>query len=373
MAGVRVNQGGTVKPVTGIRVNVGGVVKTVLEAYVNQGGVVKKFWPDIGAPNAISDLRVTTSAANSVSLAWTAAVANGSPVTGYEISYGTDGVTFPSTKTVGVVTSDTVSGLAATTAYFFRIRANSALGYSGYSNIAQGTTQPATYPQAPTLAGIGNGIYALNWQVTAGGGGTPQFYDWEYALYPYTNFVVGGTIAYTGSPQTFSQTLELHAQGCAVRVKARNAAGSSVFSSIAVQVTAGPIVNNGTLYPQVDEADVGTFKDIVYAINDPGNGGSGQVVGSCSPTVVSGYTIERLGRPGQNVFAIALIGANLPQSLFTRLTAGRGNYPFTLDANAATFTQGGTQGTIFRWTWSNIPTEFISEVLAGNSVPFSIG
>jgi hypothetical protein len=380
MPGITVNENGTLKNVLGLHVNDAGTVKPVLEGYVNESGTIKKFWPSVGPPSAVNNLAVTGSSGATLDVAWSLPFDGGSPITDQVIEWGTDGVSFPNSASVGAVaTTYTITGLAALTIYYIRHKSTNANGTSPYSNIAQGETLAANFPQAPTLlntSNSGSGILTVTADITQGGGGVPTQYELQYAPYPYTSFSAAGTIPRTGATTPASFTVPNHATAYAMRARAINGTGTSSWSNLAYGVSPGPMVNGTSFNPQQDPYDTGSFPDIVYAKNDVANGGNGQVIGSVSPTSVNGLTVERLGRPGQNVATIELIGASVSQANFKWLTIGNQSsaYSFTLDSAAAEFTPGlGTAGTVNRWRWPNVPTEYISEIFAGAGLSWWVG
>jgi hypothetical protein len=380
MPGISVNDNGTVKVVSGLHVNDGGTVKPVLEGYVNDGGTIKKFWPSVGPPSAVNNLAVAGSTGSTLDMTWSLPFDGGSPITDQVIEWGTDGVSFPNSASVGAAaTTYTITGLAAVTRYYVRHKSTNANGTSPYSNVAQGDTLSATFPQAPTLQNTSNAATAIL-KVTAniiqGGGGVPTQYEIQYAPYPYTTFSGAGTIPRTGAttPATFS--VPSHATSYAMRARAINGAGTSGWSNLAYGVSPGPIVNQGAFVPQTDESDTGTFKDIVYAYNDPANGGDGSTIGSSSPTSISGFTISRYGRTGSATFGFRLIGAAVSPDTFKFITIGGQSsaYNFTLDTANATFVPGqGAAGTLNTWNWSGIPIEYLSEVSPGRSLSWWVG
>jgi titin len=108
--------------------------------------------PDPGAPAAPTNLSVVAVYATGISLQWTDTVGEA----GYEIERAPslDGPYSP----VGNSQPDAPywgdSGLSASTTYFYRVRASSAAGYSGFSDVVSATTLPvaASPPAAPTGA-----------------------------------------------------------------------------------------------------------------------------------------------------------------------------------------------------------------------------
>ncbi|MFD0202033.1 MULTISPECIES: cellulose binding domain-containing protein [Saccharothrix] len=108
---------------------------------------------DTVAPSAPGSLRVTGTTSNTVSLAWTASTDNVG-VTAYDVYRGS------AVATTVSGTSATVTGLNASTAYTFTVRArDAASNTSGSSNQVTATTQPGTNP----VGGRGAPYLFLGW------------------------------------------------------------------------------------------------------------------------------------------------------------------------------------------------------------------
>jgi hypothetical protein len=92
-------------------------------------------------PVAPSGLRATAASSTQVNLTWTD---NSTNESGFKVERSTDGVNFAQVATVGAgVTSYAATGLAASTAYTFRVSAYNAAGDSAYSASASATTPAA--------------------------------------------------------------------------------------------------------------------------------------------------------------------------------------------------------------------------------------
>jgi hypothetical protein len=104
-------------------------------------------------PAAPSSLAATAASASQVNLTW----ADGSTdETGFKVERSTDGENFTQVATVGAnVTTYAATGLAASTAYTFRVRAYNAAGDSAYSNAAGATTQAGTAVPMPDASNTG--------------------------------------------------------------------------------------------------------------------------------------------------------------------------------------------------------------------------
>jgi hypothetical protein len=99
--------------------------------------------PTPTAPAAPSGLSASAVSSSQINLSW---ADNSGNETGFKVERSTDGVNFTQVATVGVnTTSYAATGLSASTAYTFRVRATNSVGDSAYSNSASATTQ-ATQP-----------------------------------------------------------------------------------------------------------------------------------------------------------------------------------------------------------------------------------
>lgn len=115
--------------------------KTISGKNYNGKAASVTFTPSIAVPTA---LKVTKTTKNSVALSWTAA-AN---VTGYEVQYYTDGAWKSFTKTTG--TTATVTGLASSTAYKFKVRSYVTASSKNYYSSYTAELSKATLCAAPS-------------------------------------------------------------------------------------------------------------------------------------------------------------------------------------------------------------------------------
>jgi hypothetical protein len=131
----------------------------VMEYYENTGSAVAKLswssasqakqiipqirlYPNVTVPGAPTNLTANAASTSQINLAWTD---NANNETGFKIERSTNGTTFTEIVVVGAgVTSYSNTGLAASTTYFYRVRATNSGGNSAYSNTASATTQAAT-------------------------------------------------------------------------------------------------------------------------------------------------------------------------------------------------------------------------------------
>lgn len=120
-------------------------VKASVMAGAGTGGST----PNPTVPGAPSGLTASAASSSQINLAWSDAASN---ETGFRIERATGSGSFAEIATVGAnVTSYSNTGLAASTAYSFRVRAYNSAGNSSYSNTATATTGSSSNP-APTVS-----------------------------------------------------------------------------------------------------------------------------------------------------------------------------------------------------------------------------
>src|SRR5439155_11266639 len=101
-------------------------------------------------PAAPSNLVATTASSSEIDLAWT----NNDPAaTGTKIYKSTDGVNFTWSYVVGQgVNSYAVTGLSASTTYYFEVAAYDTAGMSAFSHTSSATTSPTTAPASASAS-----------------------------------------------------------------------------------------------------------------------------------------------------------------------------------------------------------------------------
>lgn len=134
-----------------------------VKASVMAGAGVGGGSPPPSPPSAPSGLTATTASSTQINLAWTD---NANNEDGFKVERSTDGTNFTQIATVGAgVTSYASTGLAASTTYYYRVRAYNAGGDSAYSNLASATTLASQPPAAPSnlTATAGKKKVTLGW------------------------------------------------------------------------------------------------------------------------------------------------------------------------------------------------------------------
>jgi len=137
-----------------------------LSAYSSTASATTQTAVDTTTPSAPTGLTATAVSSSQINLSWTASTDNVG-VTGYRVDSCQGGActTFAQIATP-TATSYSATGLTASTAYSFRVRATDAAGnLSGYSNVASTTTSGAdqTAPTGLTTSAVSTSEIDLSW------------------------------------------------------------------------------------------------------------------------------------------------------------------------------------------------------------------
>jgi hypothetical protein len=178
-----------------------------------------------GPPSAPTNV-VATRGDTQAAVTWTAALANGSPITGYTVTSAPGGIT----SSVGNVTNATVTGLTNGTAYTFTVTATNSVG-TGPSSAASNSVTPAGLPSAPTnvVATPGNGQAGVTWTAAPANGS------------PITGYTVtsapGGITSSVGNVTNATVTGLTNGTTYTFTVTATNGVGTGAASAASNAVT----------------------------------------------------------------------------------------------------------------------------------------
>jgi hypothetical protein len=205
-------------------------------AFIDQTGVTRDYFTITkggSSPQAPSNLSASAVSSGQINLAWSD---NSSNESGFKIERSTNGTSFSQIATVGAnVTTYSNTGLAASTTYYYRVRATTASGDSGYSNTANATTQSGgTVPAAPsglTSVAANKSTINLSWIDNSTN-------ETGFKIERSTNGTSFTQIATVGANvKTFSNTGLKSNKKYWYRVRAYNATGNSAYSNVASATT----------------------------------------------------------------------------------------------------------------------------------------
>ena len=117
------------------------------------------------APNAPSNLSASVISSSQINLTWTD---NSTNETGFEVKRATDSAFTQNVTWIGGIQGASYSntGLASSTTYYYKVRAEGTTQDSAYSNVVSATTSAATIPQAPSnldATAVSNTQINLTW------------------------------------------------------------------------------------------------------------------------------------------------------------------------------------------------------------------
>ncbi|BDV44551.1 fibronectin type III [Geotalea uraniireducens] len=248
----------------------------------------------------------TAVTASGFSATWGAVTGAG----GYYLDVATDsGFTSPvagyTNKDVGNVTTAAVSGLAATTTYYYRVRAYNGSGTSGSSNIISQLTAPAA-PTASAASAVTFSGFTANWNSASGASG----YKLDVATDSgFTSPVAGYANKDVGNVTTAAVSGLTANTPYYYRVRAYNSGGTGADSNTVAVTTATTRVVTTT-----NDSGAGSLRQAILDAN-PGDavtfagGLNGQTI-----TLVSSLTIDKdLTISGPGAGQLTLSGGNAVQ------------------------------------------------------------
>ena len=257
-------------------------------------------------PAAPTGLTAAASSSSAIALAW---ADNATTETAYLVERSSDGVVFSQIASLAANTTHyTNTGLAASTTYYYRVRASNAGSASAYSNAASATTLP-TVPSAPsslTATVVSTTAIALAWKDNSN---NESGFRIEQSLNG-TTFTEIATVA--PNTTTFSSTGLTTATKYYYRVRAYNVAGTSGYSN----------TGNATTLPNPPAAPTnltGTATAMAVSLSWTDNS-----------TNETGFIVER-SVDGATFTQVDKVGANSTTDKTTGLTAAT-NYWFRVRA-----------------------------------------
>jgi endonuclease I/chitodextrinase len=235
--------------------------------YIDHPEYVQAVWnptADSQAPTAPTSLAVTASTSNSVSLSWVASTDN-IGVTGYDVYMNN------TLKTTVTGLSTTITGLTASTAYSFYVKAKDAAANSSVaSTTVNATTTSASDTVAPTapasLIASGTTSTATNLSWTAATDNTAVT---GYDVYQ------GATFKATVTGTTYSVTGLTASTAYSFSVKAKDTAGNVSASSNVVNITTSATSISYCASSGTSTADEKISKVVFGTINNSSVGTAG--------------------------------------------------------------------------------------------------
>lgn len=283
--------------------------------------------------------------------------ANGNPEPGTQYQLWRDvaaGFTAP-TVTVVSTSGATAAGLAASTSYYFKVRALTAAGYASAFDAAVSTgTLPPTPGQPGTPSGTALGVSSISWSWTASAN-SPSFYKVYAASNPVA--LVASTV-----PAAFVQSALAVNTAYGVRVAGVNASGEGTLSAAATVYTLAAPPAGTTLV-----AAYGSSATLSWSLNGNPAATVAEVYASTtsgvfasSPTVTSTQTHTEYGLIGCTTYYLKVRNRNGD----ARLTAFDTTVQFLTAASTPAapigLTADSVAGNRVQLTWTPSPTEGVT-------------
>jgi hypothetical protein len=201
--------------------------------FIDQTGTTKDYFTIVkgGVPQTPANLAASAASSSQINLNWTDTSNNED---GFKIERSTDNVNFAQINTTGANSTTFMdTGLSTATTYYYRVRAYNAQGNSGYSNVANATTQ-GSIPAAPVgLAGtaLSTSSIKLTW-------GDNSNNETGFKIERSTNGTKFSQIAMVGAnATTYTNTGLAKGKKYWYRVRAYNGVGNSAYSNVITVAT----------------------------------------------------------------------------------------------------------------------------------------
>jgi hypothetical protein len=189
-----------------------------------------------GVTNAPINLNANSGVGQSP-LSWTAPDPNGSAISDYIVQYSTSSnfssavTTFADGLSASAFT--TVTGLAASTTYYFRVASVNQVGQSGWSSIASAATAGVPSQMSAPTSSAGDRTFTISWSTPANNGSAISSYTVQYSLNGGVSWSTAETFS-SGSTEftNRSKSWVLNNGPAHIgRVLATNAVGGGTYSS----------------------------------------------------------------------------------------------------------------------------------------------
>src|SRR6266498_462740 len=306
------------------------------------------------APAAPSNLAATAVSSSQINLSWTD---NATTEDGFQIERcsGAGCTAFTQIATVGPnVTTYSNTGLAASTSYSYRVRANNGAGSAAYSNTATATTS-LTAPAAPTnllATAVSSSQINLSWTDNATNEDGFQIERCSGA--GCTAFTQIATVG--SNVTTYSNTGLAASTSYSYRVRANNGAGSSAYSNTATATTSltAPAAPSNLAATAVSSSQI----NLSWTDN---------------ATTEDGFQIERCSGAGCTAFTqIATVGSNVTTYSNTGLAASQ-SYSYRVRANNGAGSSGysNTATATTSLTAPAAPTNLLATAVSSSQINLS--
>jgi len=294
-------------------------------------------------PVAPSGLTATTTSASSIALSW---VDNSMDETGFQLERAL--VASGPFAQIATLSANAVSfsdsGLAASTTYFYRVRATNTAGNSAYSVVASTTTQPAAAapPAAPSglmAAATASSVIALSWTDNATNETGFKIERGPAAGGPFTQVATA-----TANATNYGDSGLAASTTYFYRVRATNAVGDSAYSAVASATTMPPVLTP-PVAPSALAANATSSSTISLTWVDNATNESGFKLERA--TVAAG-PFTQIATPGANATSFLDSGLSASTAYFYRVRASNtaGDSAYSNTATATTLPPcpvGGTR------------------------------
>ena len=308
----------------------------------------------LAPPETPTSLSATALSTTSVSVAFTAGGANGSPITNYKYALSTNGGStygsFIALDPADITTPITISGLTAATTYYIKLKAVNDMGDSVASAaVSIGTL--AT-PDAPTsLSATSSSPTSVSVAFTPGAQGGSAITNYQYALSTNSGSSYGAFTALDPADATSPITISGLTGETAyyIKLKAVNTDGAGTESSAVSFTTPGSIssidylVVAGGGAGAIWQGGGGGAGGLRSTVTATGGGGTLETALAVTPGVSYTVTVGAGGAVGSpNVYIQGAKASNGSNSVFATITSngGGGGSSYSNLGNA----QGSTGG-----------------------------